>query len=55
MHNNNGDDMKFVKDMSLISLGVGGVLLYQKYSPMMLGMIKEKISCACEDIEDLTN
>lgn len=45
--------MKMIKDLSLISLGAAGVLLYQKYNPIMMEMVKDKIVCACEEMEDM--
>lgn len=42
-----------IKDIGLISLGMASVLLYQKYNPMMMEMVKEKIMCACEEVEDM--
>ena len=45
--------MKMIKDLGLISLGMASVILYQKYNPIMMEAIKEKIVCACEEVEDM--
>ena len=44
--------MKMIKDLGLISLGMASVLLYQKYNPMMMEALKEKLECACDTIEN---
>jgi len=45
--------MKMIKNIGLISLGAAGVILYQKYNPMMMEALKDKIICACEEVEDM--
>ena len=49
--------MNFVKNMSLVALGVGATLAYQKYSkPMMIKMehaMNKMARCSEEKLEDM--
>lgn len=44
MFQQEGEKMKFVKGMSMMALGVGATLAYQKYSKPLMKKMKKEIS-----------
>ena len=57
MHTNSnlrGDNMKMIKDLSLMAMGAALVILYQKYNDDMMVMAEnliDKYKCKCGELE----
>ena len=47
-----GGNMKFIKGMSLMALGVGATIAYQKYSKPMIKTMKKKLSKTTKKVEN---
>ena len=46
-----GGNMKFVKGMSLMALGMGATIAYQKYSKPMMKAMKKKMNKTTKKVE----
>ena len=56
MHTNSnlrGDNMKMIKDLSLMAMGAALVILYQKYNDDLMVMAEnlfDKYKCNCDEL-----
>ncbi len=42
-----------LKSLGLMTLGAGMVILYNKYNEPVMRAIKQKVSCTCNELEDM--
>ncbi|MDD2391487.1 MAG: hypothetical protein PHU94_00930 [Bacilli bacterium] len=45
--------MKMMKCLGLMMVGAGVVILYNRYNEPVMDAIKQKVSCTCNELEDM--